>query len=86
MRETQLPLGELANLWVDEPAVPFHIAPTGGGIGTRSRVRFGHGVRDSSVTCVGFDVPRRGAATEPVHPAGTGAQLVIRTRAAGRVR
>ena len=60
------------------------------GVGTRFRMRFGHGVGDSTVTYTGFDPPRSWAAHSTsarldvhaeglVEPAGSGARLVVRT-------
>ncbi|MGY1701875.1 wax ester/triacylglycerol synthase domain-containing protein [Geodermatophilus sp. SYSU D00766] len=60
------------------------------GAGTRFRMRFGHGVGDSTVTFTGFDPPRSWAAHSTsaqldvhaeghVQPAGSGARLIVRT-------
>jgi diacylglycerol O-acyltransferase len=61
------------------------------GVGTRLRMRFGHGVGDSTVTYVAYDPPRSWAGTSTsrrldvrldgaVQPAGNGTRLVIGTR------
>jgi uncharacterized protein YndB with AHSA1/START domain len=61
------------------------------GVGTRFRMRFGHGVGDSSVTYTAFDPPYRWAGTSSaaqldvrlegaVDATGAGSRLVIRTR------
>ncbi|MGY1666745.1 wax ester/triacylglycerol synthase domain-containing protein [Geodermatophilus sp. SYSU D00696] len=60
------------------------------GVGSRFRMRFGHGVGDSTVTYTGFDPPRSWAAHSMsprldvhaegrVEAAGSGARLVVRT-------
>ena len=60
------------------------------GPGTRFRMRFGHGIGDSTVTYTAFDPPHLWAATSTSHrldvrlegsvvPAGSGARLVVRT-------
>jgi WS/DGAT/MGAT family acyltransferase len=60
------------------------------GVGTRFRMRFGHGVGDSTVTYTGFDPPRAWAAHSTsarldvhaeghVEAAGSGSRLVVRT-------
>jgi diacylglycerol O-acyltransferase / wax synthase len=61
------------------------------GVGTRFRMRFGHGVGDSTVTYVGFDPPHRWTAESTsrrlnvrfqgaVEPVGARSRLVVRTR------
>jgi WS/DGAT/MGAT family acyltransferase len=60
------------------------------GVGTRFRMRFGHGVGDSTVTYTGFDPPHRWASTSTsrrldvrfegvIQRAGSGTRLVVRT-------